>query len=364
MTMGIRGVIFLVLIAGLSLGLVRRMEALLPGTQAAAHTVTVPAVWQSRNAIRGLVTDTKNRPLERLRVELKDEVEMTITQTYTDSLGRYAFYNLTIGTFIVKVNGNGVYAARSARVTLIPARAGGGTSHLELLDFTLLTLDEARGKTQPVNQGVTFVQEVPEPARKAYEKAVNLLEQKKMEEGVETLKEALKLFTNYFLAWERLGVEYIRLEHYQAAHFALNQAVKINQSGHDSLYALGYAQFQLRQWHEAAQSLSNSLRLAPTSPNAAFAHYYLGLSLLKEQKPGEAEVHLKQARTLGQNNIPAELHWHLAQLYSTAKRYREAADELEVFLKRAPSHAEAESIRNLIKQLRGKEKNATAAPVK
>jgi tetratricopeptide (TPR) repeat protein len=248
-------------------------------------------------------------------------------------------------------------------VTLTPARIGGGTSHQEIVDIALLTLEEARGKSAATSKtGVTFAQEVPEPARKAYEKAVGLLEQGKTEEGVDGLKEALKLFTNYFLAWERLGIEYVKLQHYEAALFALNQAVKINQSAADSLYALGYTQYQLHHWPEASEALGRSLRLSPNSPNAAFAHYYWGLALLKESKPGEAETHLKQAHTLGQNHLPAELHWHLAQLYSHAKRYKEAADELEIYLKRSPGHQDAERIRDLIKQLRGKEKTAAPAP--
>ncbi len=331
---------------------------------ALAKTVTLaPIPLQNRNAIRGRVTDTTNRSLERVRVELQDEVEMTITQTYTDSMGRYAFNSLSLGTFIVKVHSNGTHVGRSTRISLTPARLSGTASHQELADFILPTIDEAKGSAAPGNASLVFAQDVPEKARKAYEKAASLLDQKKTEEGVEALKEALKLFMNYYLAWERLGIEYVKLEHYDAARFALDQAVKINQNSASSLYGLGYAQYQLRQWREATESLTRSLRLAPASANAGFAHYYLGLALLKENKPAEAEAHLKQAYKIGQNNIPTEVHLHLAQIYSNAKRYKEAADELELCLKRAPGAKDAENIRNLIKQLRSKEK-AGAVPSK
>lgn len=36
---------------------------------------------QNRNTINGVITDTSNRPLNRIRVELLDDVEMAITQT-------------------------------------------------------------------------------------------------------------------------------------------------------------------------------------------------------------------------------------------------------------------------------------------
>lgn len=318
---------------------------------------------QSRNAIRGRITDTENRPLQRLRVELRDEVEMVVTQAYTDSLGRYAFNNLSLGTFIIKVYSDGKHAERSVRVTLTPARIGGGTSHQELVDIEIPTVEAARGKTVPnPKAGVTFAQEVPEAARRVYEKAVAQLEQGKTEDGVEGLKESLKLFTTYFLAWERLGIEYTKLQQYDAALLALSEAIKINESAADSLYALGYTEYQLHHWHAAVDALDHSLRLLPASPNAAFAHYYLGLALVKDQKPEEAAAHLKQAFTLGQATIPADLHWHLAQLYSNAKRYKEAADELELYLKRSPGHQDAARIRDLIKQLRSKEKSAAPVP--
>lgn len=361
--MVLRGCIFSMLVIGLFLSGTFQVSPL--GGKVAAHTTNngVFGQQQNRNAIRGRITDTQNRPIERVRVELRDEVEMAITQAYTDSLGRYAFNNLSLGTFIVKVYSNGKFAETNVRVTLTPARLSGGTSHQEIIDIALLTLEEARGKKTPNSKdAVTFVQDVPEPARKTYEKAVELLDQGKTVEGVDGLKEALKLFTDFFLAWERLGVEYVKLQHYDAALFALSRAVKINQSGADSLYALGYTEYQLRHWHEAAEALERSIRISPNSPNAPFSHYYLGMAFIKEKKPEQAEIHLKQAATLGRQNIPADLHWHLAQIYSNVKRYKEAADELEVYLKRTPGNQDSERIRDLIKQLRSKEKSATPSP--
>ncbi|HEV2664976.1 MAG TPA: carboxypeptidase-like regulatory domain-containing protein, partial [Blastocatellia bacterium] len=74
-----------------------------PGAKRAAMpyvTVLAASFQQNRNAINGLITDTSNRPLNRIRVELLDDVEMAITQTYTDTTGRYSFRGLSTGTFI------------------------------------------------------------------------------------------------------------------------------------------------------------------------------------------------------------------------------------------------------------------------
>lgn len=311
---------------------------------------------QNNNAITGVITDTSNRPLNRIRVELLNEVEMSVAQVYTDAAGRYSFRNLSQGTFIVKAHSDGVHAGQSARVALYQARATGG-SHNEQQDIVLKTIDEAKGTSLPTNSGSAFVQEIPENARKAYEHAVKQLENgKQTEQGIASLKEAISLFPAYYSALERLGVEYVKAQRYEPAREPLTKALEVNPNGASSYYALGVAQFNLRQLPEAAESLRHSLLLAPESPNAAFAHFYLGLALLKSGKADAAEPHLKKSYESGGNSIPADVHMHLAKYYSDNKRYKEAAEQLELFLKQAPDARDAEAIKKLIKQLRDKAK--------
>jgi tetratricopeptide (TPR) repeat protein len=333
----------------------------LPGLVAPPHTAaSAISAPQNRNAINGVITDTSNRPLNRIRVELLDEVEMSITQTYTDATGRYSFKGLSSGTFIVKAHSDGVYLGQSARVNLYAARVGGG-AHYEQLDIVLKARDEAKRNAVPSNSGSTFAQEAPENARKVYEQAVKQLENNKQAtRGIDLLKEAIELFPTYFLALERLGVEYVKLQQYEPAREVLTRAIEVNPSGASCGYALGVSQFYLQKLPEAVESLRRSLRLAPDSPNAALAHFYLGLAYWNSGKPVDAEPHLKKAYQLGGDSIPPDIHMHLAKYYSDNKRYKEAADELEMFIKLAPDARDAEKIKALAKQLRAK--GASDAP--
>src|SRR5262245_32989594 len=140
-------------------------------------TVSSASFQQNRNAINGVITDTSGRPINRIRVELLNEVEMAITQTYTDTTGRYNFRGLSTGTFIVKANPDGTYLGQSVRVSLFGARVGG--SHYEQVDIVLKTRNETKGNSVPSNSGPTFAQEAPANARKAYEQAVKQLENNK-----------------------------------------------------------------------------------------------------------------------------------------------------------------------------------------
>jgi len=316
---------------------------------------------QNRNAINGIVTDTANRPLYRIRVELQDEVEMSIRQTYTDSTGRYSFSNLSTGTFIVKAHSDGTHVGRSVRVSLFTARVGGGGAHHEQLDIALKTREEVKGTSIPSNSGPVFAQEVPENARKIYERAIKQLDNdKQVDQGMNSLKEAINLFPNYFLALERLGVEHVKRQQYEPARDVLAKAAEINPNGAACHYVLGVSRFYLQQISEAVESLRRSLVLAPESPNAALTHFYLGLAFWNSGKPADAEPHLKKAYQLGGNSIPPDIHMHLAKFYSDNKRYKEAADELELFLKLAPDARDAETIKNLIKQLRSKAASVSA----
>jgi tetratricopeptide (TPR) repeat protein len=210
------------------------------------------------------------------------------------------------------------------------------------------------GTREAPNTGTTFVQEVPERAKKAYERGVSLLDAKDSDGGIAALVEAIEIFPDYYLALERIGAEFVQRKDFDRASIALTRAISINPSGHLSLYALGVTQYNQKKYSDAAEQLRRSYLLAPGSTNAPFVQFYLGLSLIKLDRPADAEAQLRRAYELGGKRIPPDVHLHLAQIYSDSKRYREAADELELFLKEAPTARDAESIRNVIKQLRAK----------
>jgi Tfp pilus assembly protein PilF len=311
-----------------------------------------------RNAITGTVTNTARQPVADMWMELLNDVDSVLKRTRTDSTGRYSFQGLSFGTFQVRpVTAGTAYRSQTVRIELIPATMRGTGSHNEQLDFVLRTETDTKKPVSTAGGRATFVQEVPDSAKKAYERGIELLDSGKTNEGIEKLKEAQQLFSTYYLALERLGLEHVKLGEFDAAREYLGKALEINSTGASCYYAMGVIHYQSKQWPEAIETLRRALVLAPESPNAAFEHFYLGLALIKTGKGAESESHLKRSYELGGNNIPADVHMHLAQQYSNNKKYKEAADELELFLKKAPDARDAENIRNIIKKLRDKAKS-------
>ncbi|MGI9056846.1 MAG: hypothetical protein ACR2F2_13710 [Pyrinomonadaceae bacterium] len=63
-----------------------------------------------------------------------------------------------------------------------------------------------------------------------------------------------------------------------------------------------------------------------------------------------------KAKKLGNNSLP-DIHWELALLYYyNLKRYNEAADELELYLKAKPKAENKEQVKKLIQTFRSKAK--------
>jgi tetratricopeptide (TPR) repeat protein len=83
--------------------------------------------------------------------------------------------------------------------------------------------------------------------------------------------------------------------------------------------------------------------------------YVLGKVERAEGKYQEAEKHLLQAKKVSKNPIP-EIHKELAQLYGNdLKKYKEAADELELYLKASKlEDGEEKKVKKIISDLRGK----------
>ncbi len=191
---------------------------------------------------------------------------------------------------------------------------------------------------------------MPAEAKKLYERAINDLREKREKEGFESLKRSLELFPTYYLALDRLGTEYVVRGYYEAAHILLTKAVEVNPRGFSSVLGLGLAQYQLKLTNEAIDNLKRATSLYAKSVNA---HLWLGAALKRAGKLDQAEVSFKRAKELSKGKV-ADVHWQLARLYSEQKRYKEAADELELFLKNQPDSRDAEKIKQMIAQLKEK----------
>ncbi len=310
----------------------------------------VNSAIQNQNAIQGRVATPDDKPLENARVTLLTDRMSQVGVVYTDSSGRFNFRNLARGIYSILVEpGGGDYERLSKEIDInafAPSSQGG--SEVFRVDFTLRPLVK---KIDKAGGDVVFYQEVPDAAKKQYDRSLDSLKKGDFKTAVESLKRALETFPDYYDALELLGTEYVKRGEYQPALPVLTHAVEINRNDWRSFYALGITLTELKRPGEAIEHLRRAVELNPNSPHA---NMRLGIALAQDEATcAEAIETFKKAILLGVDGIP-EIYLHLASLYARNRQYREAAEAMEFYLKAAPQSDQREYYEKLLKQLRQK----------
>jgi TolA-binding protein len=310
---------------------------------------------QNANMISGRVTDNEHNSISEIRVELLNEVDTVIQVVKTNGSGLFVFRKLSDGTFHIRIQASDKgYVSQTKRVEL--ARPLGFGAASEEVDFVLVA---HRNPTEPGKSEVVFVQDVPDQARKLYQRAIQLLQQSdKNQEALSTLRQAIQIYPEYFDALDLMGTELVKQREYEPAIAPLAHAVEVNPKSQSSWFALGVAQYNLKQQSTAVESLRRAVSLKQNSVNA---NLWLGIALRQTGPMEDAERYLKQADQLSGSKL-ADAHWQLALLYNQLKRFGEAADQLEMFLKVQPDSRDSENIKKLIKRFREQAAGSTKAP--
>jgi len=318
------------------------------------------AYGQFGNTISGHIFGFERQPVGNVDVELLDEFSRRIARVRTSSSGRFIFSGLSAGRFRVRVLPSATdYQEQEQEIEIVnltrqtptgPIVSGSESAQRDFY-LSLRKDKQSSGRSESI-----FVQEISPQAKEIYSRAIELLDNKKDEkQGLKDLRLAIETFPDYYNAIERLGTEYVKLQHYEAAEILLSRAVQINSRGYRSWYGLAYAQYAQNKINQALEAAQKATSLDSTSINALILE---GILQRQTKNNKQAEKQLRKAKDLAKVPIP-EIHWQLALLYgNNLNRYREAADELELFIKLEPNNKSAENIKKLIKQFREKAQNS------
>lgn len=309
------------------------------------------------STIAGFVYGPKQVPLVDVDVELLNENYQLRGRARTDGSGRYEFGGLTDGVYTIRAMPFRYgFVDQQAKVevrTMSVRGAGIGNSYVNQ-DFYLAP---KKGGIAEYELGVIFAQDVPREAQAAYKNAdKNLLNDRK-QEGVEELFKAIKVFPEYYDALYRMGKELYSAGKYEDSWQFLLKATQVNPKSGVAYYYLGESFSKLgKDYNKAAiTSLTHASTLIPNMPQV---FYTLGKAERAAGKFKDAEQHLLQAKKLADRPIP-EIQKELAQLYGNdLKKYKEAAEELELYLKASKlSKDEEKIIKEKIFDLKSKSKS-------
>lgn len=311
------------------------------------------------NIISGTIFDKARQPLADIDVELLDEYQRLVPngRQRTQSSGRYEFGVNNNGRYFIRVYAfqyDLVDETREVNVASVALPGQGTGSSYNLEDFYL---QPKKGGLRDAELAVIFAQDIPKDAKNAFDDGVEKLNKKQFTEGFAQIKRSIEIFPKYFNALSRYGTELFIKKQYQEAAAMFFRAADVNPKSATSYYFLAYSMDSLGSEYKKAAKVAalEALKLAPASS---------GVNLLVgriERKLGDyldSEKHLLQAKRLANSPVP-QIHMELSQLYSNnLKKYKEAADELESFIKSSKISGEEETkMRSMVAGLREKAKN-------
>ncbi len=308
------------------------------------------------NTITGVVYDNRGNPLIDCDLELLNELGAYLQHQRTDSTGRYTFSGLADGRYSVRVIPLRYDFEESVREVYFSTFSvtGGTGSDAQIIDFSLTPRKNGLAYAEAQ---VIFAQEVPDAAKTAFKAAEAALKKRNTDAAIKSLEEAIKIFPNYFAALFELGEIYTLKQDYGKAANYLVKAADINNKSPKSFYYLGVSLSALKLYPAAIVSLNQALTLSPASTEVLLI---LGSVEILAGKFDDAEKHLKQVKKLAREPNP-DVYWQLSQLYGIhLKRYNEAADELEAYIKSLPDanspeqKSKIENYRKIVKQMRDK----------
>lgn len=287
-----------------------------------------------------------------VKVNLETTSDMGGASTVTDQDGAFRFNNLRPGRYTVVVDAGKEYDAPRETVDIDPGQMGDKQVNIQL---------RYRAGADPA------LANVPKDALALYEKGAAAAQKSNPKAAAEFLSQAVAAYPQFSQALSDLGVQYLKLGQMDKAAETFEALLKLkpndalaNLDLGIALYNQGVTLINQQKFDDAQKNLNGAeahlreaIKLNSTGPNA---HYYLALLLIKFKAYDEAQKELELTISNGGENLP-QAHRYLGGLYQSAHRNKDAADELEKYLKLEPKAADADKIRGIIKDLRSKPQN-------
>jgi tetratricopeptide (TPR) repeat protein len=309
------------------------------------------------NQLRGKVRAPNGVTVNNAIVELRVGGSAMIAQTVTRNDGDFAFTGLATGEYEIAVT----MAGYEPVVQMARFNQSGRMDFSEVINMEILI--RPRKENVLSAPGTNFAQDVPKPARLAYEKAAARMRDGKPEEAVAALREAIANFNDYFDAHLALGRELFREGKDDEALEALERARQINDRQDSVYHMFGLIMLKQGKFAVAEYAFREATRL---NGNSAAAHFYHAQALIElavrsnderqlNTDLGAADKELDRAWETSEKPLTA-VYLQRARIHEKRGQKEAAAVDLESYLKAEPEAKNGTTIRAAIAKLRGANK--------
>jgi Flp pilus assembly protein TadD len=312
-----------------------------------------------KHVIQGRIVFPSGRRADtRLKVRLQTQSAGELS-VYTDSNGYFGFRSLEAGSYTVVIEGGNDFETVRESIyieTDVNSMIRGVTLPSGTRPYTLQVYLQPKrrdgtraAESRPGTLNASLAS-VPKPALELYNKALDALRNNDQVKAIEFLKEAVAAYHDFPIALTELGLLYMKQKQPAKAAEVLRDALKLSPEDYPTLFTYAVALHDSQQFSEAETQFRKAAQKNATAP---LPHYYLGLILIRRREFEEAEKRFKMAVEVGGDEVPYA-HKYLGGLYWNRHAYKQAADELETYLKLVPNTEEAPRRRATVKELRSK----------
>lgn len=276
-----------------------------------------------------------------------------IYETFTDLSGSFTFSGLSRGTYQLTAEGDDNMFETTSVHADVAAFGAGSQSFTQNIQL--------RPKPAAANPraGVVsaFSQTVPPAARGKLDRAKKKLAEGEMEPARALMREAIKLFPDYFEAHLELGNALLQAGQLEEAIEELDRARQINPNDERAYQSFGLLLMRQKKYAVAVAVFAEAARLNPANAvnqlmrATALIHQASSAASDREFLLGKAEAALNQASELSGGKLTAD-HLILAMFYDMKGERERAAAELEQYLRKNPDAKNADAIREAVKKLR------------
>ena len=300
-----------------------------------------------RNTIEGRIYYPSGRNIDkRIRVRLSGLRGDFFA--LSDDTGAFSFRRVGAGTYVVTVEGGNEYETVREQVDVVDGTTSRGSQSGRTFNLQIQLRPKAASATNKSSVIDAALAAVPKPAADLYEKALESERAGDTSTALEQLQRAVALYPEFSLALNEIGNIYQRLGQLDKALEAFARAVKLAPQVFELRLNYGIVLMRNRQFAEAEVELRQATELKDAS---TVAHLYRGKALIQLRKYPEAEKELQQVIKLGGDDV-AMAYRFLGALYNERGENKLAIEALEKYLSLSPKAKDADSVRDIINQLR------------
>jgi tetratricopeptide (TPR) repeat protein len=325
-----------------------------------SHLVSVAQVQNSPTAmtveINGQVRFAEGgAPAEHVLVRLESyDGGGSITESFTDRLGKFRFTGLPPAQYSVRVRQTG-YNDAQQNVDMTTMSRG--------LVYLQLAREAVRSTSKSVTGTVNA--NVPAPAQKEFDKGVEVLAQGGKEKtalAARHFEKAVSLYPKFVEARLKLGTAYMDLGEWDKAEHALLATIEVDATAFNALFALGEIYLRQNKLAEAEKVLSQGLTLQGQSDlgHLSLARVYWEKARpvkdLAEAKPVLEKSYEEVKRALTLNPQLANAYLLKGNLLLRVSRAADALSAFGEYLRLDPNGPFANETRALVEKI----KKATA----